>query len=172
MQEKIHRFITKIFHVLNCLNREGFGLRLCYDSRVRVDKEKKKESIFESIKLLSEGLYYMSETDAKVFAFEAGKVEKLDKVSFAKQTGEESRLDMIDERGFEEFFCHVTRIREWFSEQEIKNAEGFKRLQEFMEEKLRELKVFRVGRIEIDIYVVGLDDEGKIFGVRTQAVET
>jgi hypothetical protein len=32
--------------------------------------------------------------------------------------------------------------------------------------------VFKVGRVELDIYVVGLDENGNLMGIKTKAVET
>ncbi len=40
------------------------------------------------------------------------------------------------------------------------------------EKNLRNLKVFKVGKIQLDIYVVGLDAENRLLGIKTKAVET
>jgi hypothetical protein len=45
-------------------------------------------------------------------------------------------------------------------------------LRQFLEQNLTDLKVFRIGRIRLDVYVVGLDSEGNLAGVKTVAVET
>ena len=37
---------------------------------------------------------------------------------------------------------------------------------------MKDLKVFKVGQIELDIYVVGLDSQGVLTGITTKAVET
>ena len=41
-----------------------------------------------------------------------------------------------------------------------------------LERRLRDVKVYRVGRIEIECYIVGLDDRGNLSGLKTIAVET
>jgi hypothetical protein len=41
-----------------------------------------------------------------------------------------------------------------------------------LEGNLRDLRVFKVGRIELDIYVVGINSEGILMGIKTKAVET
>jgi hypothetical protein len=41
-----------------------------------------------------------------------------------------------------------------------------------LEENLADLTVFRIGSIRIDIYVVGLDADGNLAGIKTKAVET
>ncbi|MCS6873696.1 MAG: nuclease A inhibitor family protein [Pyrinomonadaceae bacterium] len=126
--------------------------------------------IFDSMKSMTEGLYYMSETDAEILAFKGGIVDRLDKESFAKSTA--LRSEEIEERDFEKFFERLTKVQDWFGEEERKNAERFKKLRDFMKNHLRDLRVFRVGKIEIEIYVVGIDSKGRIYGFRTQAVET
>jgi hypothetical protein len=45
-------------------------------------------------------------------------------------------------------------------------------LQKLLEENLEDLIVLRTGRIQIDIYVVGLDAAGNLAGIQTKAVET
>ena len=62
--------------------------------------------------------------------------------------------------------------QDWYGAEEKHNAERFARLQNLLEENLRDLKVFKIGRIEIDVYVVGLDQNNELIGIKTKAVET
>ena len=48
----------------------------------------------------------------------------------------------------------------------------FLELQKLLEENLRDLKVYKIGRICLAIYVVGIDRDGTLSGVKTEAVET
>jgi len=41
-----------------------------------------------------------------------------------------------------------------------------------MTEELHDIEGFRVGEIEIQIFVLGKDDSGKVVGLRTLSVET
>jgi hypothetical protein len=75
-------------------------------------------------------------------------------------------------RDFHEFFERLTRDRDWFGDAERARAKKFLELQKLLEENLVDLKVFRFGRIRIDIYIVGLDTDGNLSGVSTFAVET
>jgi len=45
-------------------------------------------------------------------------------------------------------------------------------LQNAMTRELRNLEGFRVGEIQIQIFVLGKDDSGKVAGLRTLSVET
>jgi hypothetical protein len=45
-------------------------------------------------------------------------------------------------------------------------------LQKAMTEELRNLEGFRVGEIQINIFVLGKDDSGRVVGLQTLSVET
>jgi hypothetical protein len=66
----------------------------------------------------------------------------------------------------------LTEIQDWFGDEEKETAQKFARLRELLEKNLRDLKVFKVGKIQLDVYVVGLDAESKLTGIKTKAVET
>lgn len=78
----------------------------------------------------------------------------------------------IEERDFAEFFKNLTEIQDWYGEEEKETAEKFSTVQHLLEKNLRNLAVFKVGQIEIDIYAVGLDNQDVLTGIKTQAVET
>lgn len=115
-----------------------------------------KKGFKEELENACEGLVYISETDAAVEPF------------FDEEFSEEN----FEEIGFHEFFKKLTRNREWFGREEKRRAARFAKLRDVLEENLTDLKVYRSGRIKIDIFVVGKDESGRFAGVRTRAVET
>ena len=125
----------------------------------------------DAVKKFSEGLYYISETDAEIFPFTGEKAESVTKEELLRQT--KSAPDTpIDERNFAEIFARLTKIQDWFGDEEKETAERFGRLKDFLEKNLKDLKVFKVGSIQLKIYFVGLDAEGRLTGIQTEAVET
>ena len=44
-------------------------------------------------------------------------------------------------------------------------AKNLPNLKKLFESNLRDLKVFKIGRVELDIYVVGLDTENILSGI-------
>ena len=66
----------------------------------------------------------------------------------------------------------MTEIQNWFGNEEKKSAQKFSELKELLEESLKDLKVFRIGEIELNIYVVGIDSENTLMGIKTKSVET
>jgi hypothetical protein len=114
-----------------------------------------------------EGLFYISETDTPIVPFFRSLHEgPLDFATSSTTAGE------IEEVSFETFFARLTEERDWYGNREKSIAKRFAELQSLLEEYLRDLKVIRKGRIQIDIYVVGTDADGNTAGFQTKAVET
>ena len=130
-----------------------------------------KNKLLERLESLTEGLFYISETDAPITAFIGDKTESVTPAEILKQT--KSAADTpISETGFTEFFSNLTEIQDWFGEEETELARKFAALKEFLEKNIKDLKVFKIGKIELETYVVGLDGENNVAGIKTKAVET
>ncbi len=131
-----------------------------------------ENNLLQTIKKTVENLSYMSETDAGFELFvgtaAAGGVTKEE---ILRQTGKSADAP-IEERNFDEMFERLMTIQDWFGDDETKQAENFKKLKALFENNLKDLKVFRIGQIQIDIYFVGLDENNNLTGVKTFAVET
>lgn len=126
-------------------------------------------TLAERIEKVARGLYYISETDSQIVAFVGEKASVADAETLLRQI---KSSESVEERDFEDFFKRLTEMQEWFGEGETRDANKFNDLKRLLEENLRELKVFKVGKIEIDVFVVGLDKENVLTGIRTKAVET
>ncbi len=114
------------------------------------------DELAKQIKKVSKGLYYISETDAEIFPFIGNKAEAVTVKEVLKQT-ERVAETPVEERDFTEFFTHLTQIQDWFGEEEMAMAQKFSDLKDLLEKNLKDLKVFKVGKIQLDIYVVGLN---------------
>lgn len=134
------------------------------ESPVKIDLGKQ---IAEAVK----GLYYVSETDAEILPFVGAKSQTVSVEEILIQTKNESNA-AIEERNFADFFARLTEIQDWFGDEEKQTAAKYTVLKNLLEKNLRELKVFKIGKIELDVYVVGLDAENILTGIRTKAVET
>lgn len=130
-----------------------------------------RDSLPKLIENASAGLYYTSETDAEIVPFIGKYAKDVSKEEILKQT--ENPFDkVIEERKFADIFERLTKIQDWFGEEEIATAAKFAALKELLEKNLKDLKVFKIGRIELDVYFVGLDAESILMGIKTKAVET
>ena len=137
--------------------------------RKKIKKIDKPETLAERIGKVSEGLFYISETDAEILPFVGEMTEAVNAETILKQTKSDPP---VEERDFKDFFKRLTELQEWFGAEEIENANKFAKLRDMLQKNLRDIKVFKVGRIEIDIYVVGLDAQNILTGIQTKAVET
>ncbi|HVF46677.1 MAG TPA: nuclease A inhibitor family protein, partial [Pyrinomonadaceae bacterium] len=78
----------------------------------------------------------------------------------------------VETYSLEEFFNRLTKKREWFGPAEIAMADKFARLQSLLQENLIDLKMVRTGTVRVTIVIAGRDAEGRLMGIRTEAVET
>lgn len=119
----------------------------------------------------AEGLFYISETDAEILPFAGASAEQVDREEMLKQINKPDDT-AVEERTFSDFFARLTEIQDWYGDEEKENVKKFVRLKEVLENNVRDLKVFKIGKIELNVYVVGLDAENTFLGIQTKAVET
>ena len=131
----------------------------------------KSNDLPEQIKKAAKGLYYISETDAEITPFIGAKAKTVSKEEILRQTKNSSDAP-IEERDFSEIFQRLTKIQDWYGEEEIAAANKFAALKQLLENNLKDLKVYKIGNIQIDIYFVGLAPESVLMGIKTQSVET
>lgn len=129
------------------------------------------DNLKEQIKIAVKDLYYISETDALIQPFIGKQAKTVSKQEILSQT-KKAADSIIEEKDFAEFFARLTEIQDWFGDEEKEIAQKFVQLKELLEKNLRVLKVFRIGEIQFDVYVVGLDAENNLLGIETKAVET
>lgn len=139
--------------------------------RNKNSEEKPTNEFAERVKKIVKGLYYISETDAKILPFFGEKTDSVSKENLLSQICKAVN-SKVEERNFEDFFSHLIEVQEWFGEEEKESVQKFSQLKELLQENLKDLKVFRIGEIELDIYVVGLDSENLLTGIKTKSVET
>ncbi len=130
-----------------------------------------KNNLPARIKKITDNLTYTSETDADIVPFVGKKAEATKAQELLKQI-ENANNPPVEEKGFAEFFARLTEIQDWFGDEEKTTARRFAELKNLLEQNLKDLKVFKIGKVEIDIFVVGLDEENKLTGMQTKAVET
>ena len=135
----------------------------------KTKKKDKPETLAERIKKACEGLFYISETDAEITPFIGKQAEAVNRETILKQTKSDAA---VEERDFEDFFKRLSETQEWFGEEETINANKFAKLKDILQKNLKDIKVFKVGRIELDVYAVGLDANNILTGIQTKAVET
>ncbi len=134
-----------------------------------------KEEIYlkEQINLLIADLLYPSESDEKIvyFEMELPTAENLSLANFRMLNGIPSEV-MIQEMELEKFFEPLIKIDDWFGDEEKKWAADSLKLKKMLSEKLKDIKILKVGEIQMDVYLFGKAEEGKWVGLKTKIIET
>lgn len=133
-----------------------------------LQRSKKLTAVAEKISELCEPLVYISETDEPVEVF-FHEGEFPDTLLSDDRRSSESGIKAADP---DEFFAKLTRERDWHNAEEKKRVADFRKLESYLKKNIRDLAFYRIGRIRVDMYVVGLDDDGNTVGIKTRAVET
>lgn len=125
----------------------------------------------ERIARAAAGLIFISETDAPIEPFRWEKAGEAT-VEAVRQMAEIGSDAPAEEADADTFFSRLIVKKDWFGERETERAERFARLYAELKTVLRDIRVFRFGRVRVSIYIVGIDAEGHLAGVMTKAVET
>lgn len=78
----------------------------------------------------------------------------------------------IETQDFDNFFEVATQAQDWHGPEERATVQRYQALVKILKQYLSNLKVYRLGRINVDIYILGKTAEGTVAGVATKAVET
>lgn len=145
--------------------KKGTEMTKKTQKKFRSAKETKEFSLEEFSKL-TEGVIFISETDAGLEPF----VEK--------QGTQDLREKLIsspsdfEEMPFAKFFDRLTTRKKWHTAADQKRTAAFLKIRKYLEGHLTDLRVVRSGKIRIDIAVFGKTPDGSLAGFRTRAVET
>ena len=141
------------------------------DASKKGDSEKEAgESLSSKLKALADGLLFQSESDYPLEPFEEKAAAGASAQDFvAAKAGEGAAVRELD---FDSFFKNSTQEQDWQDDEARARVGKFQALVKFLKENLTDIKVYRVGDIEADIYVVGKTDAGDFAGVKTKVVET
>lgn len=121
----------------------------------------------------ADGLVYTSESDRPFELFVlAGAGDRPPGVeAFARLVGADLGAP-LEERDLDEFFLRHAETSDPYDAEAQRIRPRYEQLRETLRNELRWTTVYRIGRIEVQCYVVGGDGRGNLAGLRTVAVET
>lgn len=129
--------------------------------------------LINTLQKASQGLLWMSESEAplEVVNWQDHSSESLENrtLLILTQHSEDTPIETIN---FEEFFQYPSQVQDWFGEEETASAQQYQQLAELLKSNLQNLHVYRIGEVTIDIYILGITENGNIVGLATKAVET
>ena len=135
--------------------------------------EKESISLKEQITALTKDLLYPSESDEPItyFEMELSTQEPIGIANFKLFNGilpETASTEIT----FEDFFKPLIEVQDWFGEDEKKWAADALTLKNSLSEKLTGIQLFKIGTIEISIYLFGKSEEHHWEGIMTKVIET
>lgn len=129
-------------------------------------------ALIDEIAAASEGLLFMSETDAPVepFVWEESTPFSIEALREAKGYDAATPITRLDA---DEFFGPATRAHDWHGPEERERVRRFQALLATLKSRLSDIAAYKVGASgAIDVFVVGRAEDGTFAGVTTQVVET
>ncbi|AFY51306.1 Nuclease A inhibitor-like protein (plasmid) [Nostoc sp. PCC 7524] len=129
--------------------------------------------IVEKLKQASDGLLMMSESEYpfEVFLWSGEAQEPLTNQKLLQLTGHspETSVETVD---LDYFFRNCAVEKEWHDEVQKQNVQKFQTLVTTLKDNLTDIKVYRLGTIDIDVYIVGKTPSGDLAGISTKVIET
>lgn len=128
------------------------------------------QELIEQLSQASEGLLWSSESD---YPFETVCLKKVDDINakLLELTG--CNIDTkIEVREFDKFFSSATTERDWYEEEEMTQCKRYRALVDLLSTHLTDIRVYRVGEVEVNCYILGQTESGAIAGLSTISVET
>jgi hypothetical protein len=77
----------------------------------------------------------------------------------------------IEEVELDYFFRNVAIEKDWHDKIQKENVAKFQNLVQVIKDNLAEIRVYRIGTIEVSVYIVGKTNDG-VVGVATKVIET
>ena len=127
--------------------------------------------IITKLKTASDGLLWMSESEYPFEPVLWESVEDLTVDKLLQQVGKPSdtpvRVTDIDN-----FFSNAIASQDWYDDEQKEEAKKCRHLLEELKANLSNIKVYCVGKVEIDVYIVGKTPDGSMAGISTTIIET
>ena len=119
------------------------------------------------------GLLYTSESDYPFtwFQFVASTVGPLDTISVRQLVGALPGT-AVQVVSLDDFFArHIERV-DPADRVAVALVPRYRRLRETLRHAARDVRVYRVGTVRVDCYLIGVDRDGTVIGLSTVAIET
>jgi hypothetical protein len=125
----------------------------------------------QKIKQAAEGLLYRSESDYPFDTISLPHASNAleDQLQPLSGKGKDARIEVVT---LEHFFRNMVKVYSDATPEQLQVAKRYQHLLQVLNEELSDCKVYRIGAIQIDIFLVGKLPDGTYAGLRTKAIET
>lgn len=129
-----------------------------------------KATALQTIGDAAKGLLFPSESDFPIEAFEYGEREPTPE-DVRERLATDGKAN-VEDTTIPYLFEGLTTAPDDASDNEKASAARFAKLVEVLETELEDVRVYRVGAVDIDVVVLGRHESGSWLGVKTKVVET
>jgi hypothetical protein len=133
---------------------------------------KNDEQIIEELRKATEGLLFMSEVDRPFEIVRLGNEPELNPQALGELVDGAPADISVEQRSVDEFFRVAISEQEWKTGDELAVARRYQFLVRLLKENLRELRVYKIGKIKMTVFILGKSAEGNWLGLKTRIVET
>ncbi|MBE9206648.1 nuclease A inhibitor family protein [Nostoc sp. LEGE 06077] len=130
-------------------------------------------NVTQKLKQTSHSLLMMSESEYpfEVVSWIGETQDTLTNQKLLQLTGHplETPIEIVD---LDDFFRNSAEEKEWHDEIQKQDVQKFQSLVQTLKDNLTNIKVYRLGRIDIDVYIIGQTTSGDLAGISTKVIET
>ncbi|BAZ16950.1 nuclease inhibitor homolog [Calothrix sp. NIES-4071] len=143
------------------------------DNNVNANGALSNQQLLDKLKQASDGLLFMSESEYpfEVFVWQSPEKQHgsrelvLSKLNMPPDT----KVEFVD---LDSFFEVATTEEDWHSVEDKEIVKRYQNLVKVIKENLSDIKVARLGDIDIDVYIVGKTPLNDFAGLATKVIET
>lgn len=128
--------------------------------------------IIDRLKTATTDLYWSSESDYPFEIVTWDRGVEMTPTALLARSNPDFDLDSTSSSSLADLFAPVLTVEDWYEEAELATVDRYQQLLQAIETNLFDLKVFRFGEVEVNIYIVGKTVNGDIVGLKTRSVET
>jgi hypothetical protein len=118
------------------------------------------------------GLLFMSESDYPFQVIEWDQAIEITPDYLRQQSAGVNSQTPVRRQSVDEFFRSATSEPQWKKGRELETARRYQTLVRLLKEYLTDLTVYRVGEIDITIFILGKNESGDLVGLTTRVIET
>ena len=123
----------------------------------------------EKIKAAAEGLLFMSESDHPLEIITINPQHEVEKEIKTLSGKDDSQIEIQTVDHF--FRNHIRTYPDEPAEQTVR-AKRFVNLVDTLKKNLDDVKVYRIGSVQVDAFIIGKLKDGSYAGLRTKLIET
>ncbi len=128
--------------------------------------------IIDRLKTATTDLYWSSESDYPFEIVTWDRDVEMTPTALLARSDPDFDLDSTSSSSLADLFAPMLIVEDWYEAAELANVDRYRQLLQTIEANLSDLKVFRFGEVEVNIYIVGKTDNGDVIGLKTRSIET